>query len=825
MEAAQTVPALRGLETDEVAAAIRRGEVNTVDNRTSRPISTIIRSNIFTLFNAILTAALVVVLIVGDWKDAVFGMVMIINALIGIVSETRAKRTLDRLSILQAPHSVVVRSGEQSQIPAHEVVLGDTIYLTLGDQIPADGEVLSAAGLRVDESMLTGESVPVRKHEGDHLLSGTAVVAGSGYMRASAVGANAYAQQLTTQAKRFKQARSEIADGINLVLRWISWVIVPVVVILVWSQLRADEGSTWQHAVVLAIAGVVGMIPQGLVLLTSLNFALAAATLARRNVLIQELNAVEVLARVDRLCLDKTGTLTSGAITFRGLIPVSSQARNERKVEARLGELVATPEVIATPCLGALAALVADRTNETAKATADALKRIPACQSMVKLPFDSARKWAALSNDTGVWYFGAPEIVAANASNAEVALEAAQRQAQDGARVVCLAHSPSASLNEDDPQLPADIEASLLVVLEEEIRSDAAQTMEYFQRQGVVAKVISGDNPATVATIARRVGLAPVNGERITWRDARELPEDSNELRQVIRTTDVFGRVTPEVKRAMVQALQADGHTVAMTGDGVNDVLALKDADLGIAMGSGATATKAVAKVVLVDGKFSKLPSVVSEGRRIIANMERVGALFLTKTFYSSLLAVIVALAMWRYPFLPRHLTIIGSLTIGIPAFFLALAPNHRRYRAGFLSRTLWLAAPAGMILALASLLTHRLTIANPTIASTAASLTIIGGGIYLLSILSRPLVPWRLALLTTMASLALLVVFLAPLRHFFALAWPDTRSWLVIGVISVLSWTLLELLYRYHQHRFGAVTRLVSTSEADRQERARLNS
>lgn len=798
MKATDSLLVETGLSQAEVEEAIQRGDVNQVHNRTSRPVSTIIRANIFTIFNAILTGAMVVVFLVGSWKDAVFGIVMITNALIGIYSEIRAKRTLDRLTILQSPKSQVVRESHTYSIPSAEIVLGDVIYLRLGDQIPADGIVLQSQGLRCDESMLTGEAVAVKKQVEDPVMSGTAVVAGEGYMRTTAVGADAYAQQLTAQAKRFKQAHSEIADGINQVLRWISWVIVPIVAILVWSQLSADEGTTWKHAVVLAVAGVVGMIPQGLVLLTSLNFALAAAGLARRNVLIQELNAVEVLARVDRLCLDKTGTLTSGEITWRKFVSL-------------------TGEEITEQAKAALAALVEDRTNETAIATADALEGVTASAARVKVPFDSSRKWSALSNADGTWYFGAPEILTANASNAEVAKACVSEEAAKGARVVCLVHSPGTELDEDDPQLPQGVQAQLLVVLEEEIRSDAAQTMEYFQRQGVVAKVISGDNPATVATIAKRVGLAPVNGTEISWMDARDLPAEGSELREIIRTTDVFGRVTPEVKRAMVHALQADGHTVAMTGDGVNDVLALKDADLGIAMGSGATATKSVAKIVLVDGRFAKLPSVVSEGRRIIANMERVGALFLTKTFYSAILAVVVAMAMWRYPFLPRHLTIIGSLTIGIPAFFLALAPNHRRYRPGFLARTLWLAGPAGIILASSSLITHRLNVANPTMASTVATLTIIGGGIYLLSILSRPLVPWRIALLATMASLAVVTVFVPVARHFFALAWPDPGSWLMIAVASAITWGLLEGLYRYHRHRFGkSVTEVMQLPEDD---------
>lgn len=538
-----------------------------------------------------------------------------------------------------------------------------------------------------------------------------------------------------------------------------------MVALLVYSQLNAGE-SDWRHAIILAIAGVVGMIPQGLVLLTSLNFALAAAGLARKNVLIQELNAVEVLARVDRLCVDKTGTLTSGAITGREIISLLDEA-------GALGNFPAKNTANA-----ALAALVADGTNETALATQKLLDTKPLGGGEL-LPFDSTRKWAAYATETGTWYFGAPEIVAQTAVNQAVVLQTVHELADTGARVLCLVYSPHSSLDPDAPALLADLRAVSLVVLEEEIRPDASETMRYFLEQNVQIKVISGDNPTTVGAIARRVGIK-TNGD-IKVMDARELPAsildgDVAALADIMDDYDVFGRVTPEIKRAMVHALQLREHTVAMTGDGVNDVLALKDADLGIAMGSGAQATKAVAKVVLVDGKFSKLPSVVAEGRRIIANMERVSSLFLTKTTYSAVLAVLVSVFAWRYPFLPRHLTIIGSLTIGIPAFFLALEPNKRLYRPGFLERTLWLAIPSGLVLALAGLVSYRWFAEQPQLASTVATLTVVSGGLYLLSVMSRPLIVLRGLLLAAMVGLALIVLLVPFLREFFALQWPTAR-------------------------------------------------
>lgn len=784
---------LEGRTSAEAALTKEKGETNYVLKRSSRPVKVIIKSNIFTLFNAILMTAVLVVLIVGNWRDAVFGFVMVTNALIGIFSEIRAKQVLDNLAILEAPRSAVIRDGTEKIVPSEDIIREDLVVLRSGDQVPADGKILRSHVLKIDESMLTGESVPVRKKPGERVLSGTTVIAGEGVYVTEKIGAESYANQLTKEAKEFRKAQSEIEDGINVILKWISWVILPFVALLIVSQLRSDEGTTWQHAVVLAVAGVVGMIPQGLVLLTSMNFALAGAKLARKKVLIQELNAVEVLARVDRLCLDKTGTLTSGEIQPRALI--------------------ALDESLETRARSVLATLVGDAENETARATLAALEDEEAADVDVYVPFDSIRKWSAASTGDGSWYYGAPEIITRNATNFEEADKTVTEYAQTGARVICLAHSSSLSLDEDDPQLPSDLKAVLIVVLEEEIREDAAETVAYFLKQGVGIKVISGDNPATVGTIANRVGVR--GDEPVKVMDARDLPDDEAELAAVMEEYDVFGRVTPEAKKAMVKALQSKGHTVAMTGDGVNDILALKESDLGIAMGSGAQATRAVAKLVLIDGKFSKLPGVVAEGRRIIANMERVSVLFLSKTTLSAFIALLVAIFMWRYPFLPRHLTVIGSLTIGIPSFFLSLTPNHRRYRPGFLKRTLYIAIPSGITLGTAGIIAHRLySVGAPNIASTVATLTVIASALYLLSVMSRPIVAYRAVILFSMVGAAVGLVLIPPVRKFFALTWPTTTQWFTIIIIASVTCMVIEGIYQYHRQRFGAATRIVSSLE-----------
>lgn len=838
----------QGLSFKQVAHARAADETNEFDNSSSRSIVAILRANVFTIFNAILASAVVVVLAVGSWQDAVFGFVLLLNTLTGTIAELRAKRALDNLAVLAAPTAHVIRDGEAKDIEVSQVVLGELLELRSGDQVPADGQVLSSNGCEIDESILTGESVAVRKHENDQVLSGTTVIGGSARIRVTAVGEHSYANRLAMEARKYSVVTSELQEGTNRVLTWISWVIVPMTLLLLWSQLRVAGGISgsldsgqWKAAVVLAVAGVVGMVPQGLVLLTSVNFAAAAMTLARRKVLVQELPAVEVLARVDMLCLDKTGTLTSGAVELDHIESClgsacadgdgGSLAAGKVSADAAAGGSAGTGVVVpASADDAARAALVylvgGSEVNATGSAIAAGLTGLEPAQARYAIAFNSARKWSAVQTQAGAYVLGAPEIVLAGstglgsteADNADsdgtglgstdnAALERVKALAGTGKRVLVLAHSNQALDQSENPTLPKDLTAALLVVLAEQVRPDAAQTLDYFNRQGVAVRVISGDNPVTVAAIAAHLGLRNPDGGEPVGVDARTLPaiEDTQALADVLEKHTVFGRVTPEQKRAFVNALKSRGHTVAMTGDGVNDALALKDADLGIAMGNAAPATKAVSRLVLLNSQFDALPSVVAEGRRVIANMERVASLFLTKTTWAALLAAVVAITGFVYPFLPRQLTIVSSLTIGIPAFVLALAPTNQRYRAGFLARVLRLSVPAGVIVVV-GVLCARLTLilmgSNRNQISSVCTLVLVAGGLWLLSLTARPWVWWRAALVVIMSAAALAVVLLAPLRGFFDLAALTANSWLVLVCAAGIVCAALETLGRYNAAR-----------------------
>lgn len=831
----------QGLSFKQVAQARAAGETNEFDNSSSRSIVAILRANVFTIFNAILASAVVVVLAVGSWKDAVFGFVLLLNTLTGTIAELRAKRALDNLAVLAAPAAHVIRDGEAKDIEVSQVVLGELLQLRSGDQVPADGQVLSSNGCEIDESILTGESVAVRKHENDQVLSGTTVIGGSACIRVTAVGEHSYANRLAVEARKYSVVTSELQEGTNRVLTWISWVIVPMTLLLLWSQLRVAGGISealdsgqWKAAVVLAVAGVVGMVPQGLVLLTSVNFAAAAMTLARRKVLVQELPAVEVLARVDMLCLDKTGTLTSGAVELDHIESClgsacadgdgGSPAAGKVSADAAAGGSAGTGSGAVVPASAddaaraALAYLVGgSEANATAGAIAAGLTGLEPAQARYAIAFNSARKWSAVQTQAGAYVLGAPEIVLAGSADSgstdsgstdDAALERVKALAGMGKRVLVLAHSNQSLDQSENPTLPKDLTAALLVVLAEQVRPDAAQTLDYFKRQGVAVRVISGDNPVTVAAIATHLGLRNPDGGEPVGVDARTLPaiEDTQALADVLEKHTVFGRVTPEQKRAFVNALKSRGHTVAMTGDGVNDALALKDADLGIAMGNAAPATKAVSRLVLLNSQFDALPSVVAEGRRVIANMERVASLFLTKTMWAALLAAVVAITGFVYPFLPRQLTIVSSLTIGIPAFVLALAPTSQRYRAGFLARVLRLSVPAGVIV-VGGVLCARLTLilmgANRNQISSVCTLVLVSGGLWLLSLTARPWVWWRAALVGLMSSAALAVVLLAPLRGFFDLAALTANSWLVLACAAGAVCAALETLGRYNASHY----------------------
>lgn len=815
-----------GLSTEEVAQAVSCGDVNITSKQTSRSLMDIVRANVFTLFNAIIFTAMVVVLATGSWKDAVFGVVILVNTGIGIVTELKAKRTLDRLSILVASYAMVRRGGKNIEIPHKDIVLGDVLWLRAGEQVPADVEVLESWGLEMDESMLTGESATVRKAKGDNVYSGSTAVSGMALTRVTAVGEHSYAAKLAAQAKVYTKTISDLSRGINTILKYMTMVVVPLCVLLVWSQMHKVGGfveawqtGAWRGAVVSAVAGVVGMIPEGLVLLTSLNFAVAAMRLARKQTLVQELESVETLARVDCLNLDKTGTITDGGIAFVGVENLDNSGA-EISLQTNLQTNQALFDLSNE-----------ENPNATGVAIMEGLgsKGVAASQHVSnRLPFSSARKWSAVqyvqsSGERATWYMGAPEVLlsAIDYANTNELLAKVNSYAELGERVLLLAKvsSDSSSVSSvtetdktfgDSPTICVNAHPIALVRCSERIRDDARKTLKWFREQGVRCRVISGDNPTTVAAVAAKVGLT--GDRKPAAMDARKLPEDINELAKVLENVDVLGRVLPHQKKAIVQALHTQGHVVAMTGDGVNDTLALKEADLGVAMGNAAPAAKAVAQVVLVDSRFSHLPDVVARGRQVMANMERVAGLFLVKTVYSALISAGVVLLALHFPYLPRHITYIGSLTIGIPAFLLALAPNTRRYIPGFLKRVVRFAVPSGFAIAASVLATAVIAprvlglnlddvVANNLIASrfivsnvqalvttrSICSVIVFVLGILVLASVAKPLRSWRGIMVALFAAAGVAGAFIPFTAKFFEIHVPTAGSAFTVMLIAVV--------------------------------------
>jgi cation-transporting ATPase E len=768
-----TAVGLTSAEVDERRAA---GLVNTATNPTSRSVPQIVLANVATRFNAILGALLVVILVVGPINDALFGIVLVVNTFIGIIQEVRAKRALDQLALVNAPKATVWRDGALQQIAVEDVVTDDVLQVGAGDQVIVDGEVIGTNRIEIDESLLTGESDPIVKVAGDEVLSGSFVISGEGAYRATRVGDDAYANKLAAEAKRFSLVRSELRAGIDNILRIVTYLIGPTAAVLVASQLGSHTDVA--EAVRGSVAGIVAMVPEGLVLLTSVAFAVGATRLGRRRVLVNELAAIEGLARVDVVCLDKTGTITEPELLVIGLEELDS---NLPVAEALAGLAAADPQP-----------------NASLRAIGRSWPYPPGWVAGQLAAFSSARRWSGAVLDDVGWVLGAPDALLPDDHPAR---ERGEQLASLGMRVLLLA-SADAPLPEDAP--PSGLEPAALVCLEERVREDAPATLDYFREQGVAVKVISGDHPITVAAVARRAGLDV--GEPV---DGGDLPEDQDELGEVLEHSSVFGRVRPHQKKAMIMAMQARGHVVAMTGDGVNDVLALKQADLGVAMGSGSAASRAVARLVLLDGSFAALPPVVLEGRRVIANIERVANLFVTKTVYAMVLAISIAVAGLEFPFLPRQLTVISTLTIGVPAFFLALAPSAARARTGFAARVLRFAIPAGLVSAAATFTGYALArteeASSLADARTAATITLFGVAFWVLEILARPLTQSRRLLLAAMVAGFLLAISVPWLRTFYAL---DPPSPLVtaacIGVIAVAN-VLLELGWRfadYLRHR-----------------------
>ncbi|MYT99806.1 MULTISPECIES: HAD-IC family P-type ATPase [unclassified Streptomyces] len=781
-----------GLTTAEVAERVARGEVNDVPVRSSRSLTEIVRANVFTRFNLIIGVLWVIMLFVAPIQDSLFGFVIVANTGIGIIQEWRAKRTLDSLAVIGEAKPTVRRDGTAGEVSTHEIVLGDVIELGPGDKVVVDGTVAEADSLEVDESLLTGEADPVLKRPGDPVMSGSFVVAGGGAFTATKVGREAYAAQLAEEASRFTLVHSELRSGISTILKYVTWMMVPTAIGLIISQLVVKDNN-FKDSVARTVGGIVPMIPEGLVLLTSVAFAIGVVRLGRKQCLVQELPAIEGLARVDVVCLDKTGTLTEGGMDITEVRPLNgSDEAYVHQVLRSLGSSDPRPNA-------SLQAII-----DAYPAGGDGKAAWTVTEAM---PFSSARKYsgAAFTEADGTssaWLLGAPDVLLAEG---DPTLGEIDQLNEQGLRVLLLARVPSGEL--DAPDAAEGDVPTALVVLEQRLRPDAAETLKYFAQQNVATKVISGDNAVSVGAVAGKLGLA---GAENTL-DARRMPTDPDEMATAMEQNAVFGRVTPQQKRDMVAALQARGHTVAMTGDGVNDVLALKDADIGVSMGSGSEATRAVAQIVLLNNSFATLPSVVAEGRRVIGNITRVATLFLTKTVYSVLLAILVVCSQVEYPFLPRHLTLLATLTIGVPAFFLALAPNKERAQPHFVRRVMRYAIPSGVIAAAATFTTYLIArhhYSGPgalEAETSAATLTLFLVAMWVLAIIARPYTWWRIGLVAAMG-LGFLIVLVVPwLQDFFALKLVGTTlPWTAVG-IAVAAAALLELSWRWVGRRFGA--------------------
>ena len=739
---------------------------------TSRSTGSIVRANVLTVFNLVLLVFGVITLAFGKWQDAIFLLILVANAGIGIVQEVRAKNALDRLAALVTPTARVVRDGEPREARVDQVLVDDLVLLRAGDQVVADGRLATASALRLDESILTGEAEPVARGPGDEVRSGSFAVEGDGAYVVTAVGPDSYAERVAGEARQFRHPRSPLELSLNRLLLITVGVLVPLSIVLGYALWERDTPKS--EAASTAVAAGVTLVPEGLILLTSLTFAVAALAMARRGALAQQLNAIESLASVDVLCLDKTGTLTDPRLRVVEAVPANGD------------------QAALTGALARFAAAFPAR-NATLEAVGEAY-HAPAEQPEATVPFSSRYRWSGARLGGTTYVLGAPERFQLGPLEKRVAEEAGR-----GRRVLALATTP-APLDGADPEdgPPPGLDVQGLVVLAERLRDDAQETVRFFLDQGVELKVLSGDRPATVAAIAADAGV-PVESEPL---DGEALPAEPWALRRAALDASVIGRISPEGKRRVVEALRDDGRYVAMVGDGVNDVPALKAARLAIAQGSGAQMARSVADVVLVRGDFASVPPMVEQGRRVFRNLQRVAKLFVTKSVFAVVLILSVGLTPIAYPLLPRHLTLAAAVTIGIPAFFLALAPSGGAWRQeGFLRDVARFSVPAGTAAALGVLASYlfALNVANLSLmrSQTVATTVVVLVGLYL--ILALEASGLRRGAAVSVMCAALLALYLVVLavpatRHFFAVS-PPGAGVIVLSVIgAAFSITFLVL-------------------------------
>ncbi|MCL2492408.1 MAG: HAD-IC family P-type ATPase, partial [Coriobacteriia bacterium] len=650
---------------------IARGQVNTPPETRTRSIERIIRDHVFTLFNALNFVLFLLVVSVGQFKNGLFFLIVIANTVIGVYQDIRAKLTIDNLAVIVATHARVVRDGDERSIPQEEVVLGDVVMLSLGDQVCADSRVLVSDNLEIDEALLTGESNPVLKESGDKVYSGSFVVAGSGAVEVAAVGQDSYAQQIAAHMRYEKKQNSQLMRIVNFIIKMLAVVLIPLSIAL-FVRTYMNTGD-FTDSILAMVAAAVGMVPEGLMLLTGVAFAVGTYNLVKHRTLTQSMPSIETLARIDTLCLDKTGTITDGSLIVDDVIILID---DEDSVADELSELIA--------------AMGAD--NDTARALQDHFGTIGTWRSTASAAFSSSRKWGGHTfGEKGTFVLGAPAFVMPHLE--ESLANEVSHYASHGFRVLLFASSPHAL---EGSELPPGLDARALVILVDKVRSSARKTFEFFNEQGVEIKVISGDDPETVSTTAI---LADIEGANY-FVDMSRVPE-SAAFGELMESYTVFGRTTPNQKQRMIAALQDDGKVVGMVGDGVNDTMALREADVGVAMASGAGAARDVADFVLVDSDFDSMVHVVKEGRRVVNNIEKVASLYIVKTIYTVILTIIFILLPFEYPFLPIQLTLINVFMIGIPSFFLTFTPDYRAMHDWFAHRLIRDAVPAAILVIL----------------------------------------------------------------------------------------------------------------------------
>lgn len=800
----QSNAGIKGLTSEEVRAAQAAGKVNADATVKTRSYGSIFRNNICTLFNLINVILAVFVFLTGSYKNMLFMLVIVINTIIGIVQEIRSKITTDRLSIVVAANVEVMRDGKLQKIPIDELVLGDVMRLGRGNQIPTDSVVLEGE-CKTDESLLTGESRLIPKHAGDQLYSGSFINAGTVWARVEKVGADNYAAQITNEAKQKKAINSEIMTSLNKIIKYVSIFMFPVGLLLFANEYLLHHVEL-DPAILSTVSAMVGMIPEGLILLASTVMAVAVVRLARHQVLVQQLYCIETLARVDVLCLDKTGTITTGGMEVSGLVPldVPDSEPKEQELSKIVASLVASDE----------------DPNDTARAIQEyfglakegkqkAEQAIPPTDLLKPtrvIPFSSDTKWSGAAFANGEAYvMGAAQFaLEKNASALAQIKDALDTYAAD-ARVLLVARVEGFDAN---GAIEGEVTPLGFVCLRDQIRLTAAQTIAYFKEQGVKLKVISGDDPHTVSGIAQKVGIE--GADRFV--DATTLKTDQD-IASAIKNYNVFGRVCPEQKKAFVLALQAEGHTVAMTGDGVNDVLALKASDCSVAMASGSDAARNVAQLVLVDNDFASMPAVVAEGRRSINNLQRSASLFLVKTLLSITAAFLFIFLPWQYPFVPIQLTLISAFTIGFPSFVLALEPNKDLVRGHFLPNAVVHSIP-GAVCAVVSIVVLTI-VGNEAIGldyrqvSTLCVMVVALLGIMLVIKLSIPFTPLRWGLLVVV--IGGLLIGVVGFGWLFDIAPFTPEMWQSFGIAALVNIVAFNYLYNVldarHQRCLASLT------------------